>query len=89
MRGGDDGKQKTWTGTANSGQGDSQRGDLELGSAVGTTEGNVGEAWNGDRGPSGDLSGRSGTRLRPLRYGSRGGGENNDSILRTSCCVPV
>ena len=65
MRGADDEKRETWTGTADSGQGDSQRGDLEPGTAVGTTAGNVGtcgrhvgEAWNWNKSPGGDLSGR-------------------------------
>ena len=53
------------TGTENSDrnrngeQGDSLRGDQERDFGRGTTAGNVGGAWNWDRGPSGDLSGRT------------------------------
>ena len=61
-----------------SGQGGSQRGDPERGLG-----GELGQRLG--RGPERETE----TRLRPLRYGSRGGEENNDSILKTSCCVPI
>ena len=78
LRSDDDRKQETWLETADSRQEDSQRGDPERRRSV-----ELGQRPR--RGPERETE----TRLRPLGYGSRGGGENNDSILETSCCVPA
>ena len=88
MRGDDDGKRGTWLEPRTADKGDSQRGDPERGRSVETWAA-CGRRVDWKRGPDGDLSGRQ--RQDFDRYATVREEEkrNNDSILKTSCCVPI
>ena len=90
MGGDDDGKWGTWLEPRTTDKGDSQRGDPKCGQSVETWTArgwSVAERGLEQRPGRGPERGTE-TRLRPLHYGSRRGGETNDSIQETSCCVP-